>query len=275
MLWHLEKRGFDPDVCLAYLALLVDTKNWEDLRALGAKIRLRSNLPETLTAFGYFAEGWAELAQRRTNQAKQAFDKIKAFKIDEPSLAVAMAERLVNAGYVEYAIALLWKLEPQLSNRSVFWLVLTQVAYVQKDNDLLLRAAKRAYELAPDDLIAVNNYAAALLINRVQPEEAIKLTLQLVRQMPMSLVAVVNHATALLLNKRSLEAQELLGQVDAGRLTAEESAQYYRAMFELWLNLDKLAQAREAYQRIDKRLLYRVQVRWLEETLEKLPPPSG
>ena len=46
-------------------------------------------------------------------------------------------------------------------------------------------------------------------------------------------------------------------------------------MFELWLNLDKLAQAREAYQRIDKRLLYRVQVRWLEETLEKLPPPSG
>jgi predicted Zn-dependent protease len=120
--------------------------------------------------------------------------------------------------------------------------------------------------------VAANNYAAALLINRAQPDEAINVTRQLLQQMPDALVPRVNHASALLMNRRTAEAQELLAKIDETRLTAEEACQYYRAMFEVWLNLGKTSEAWAAYDRVDKSVLYPLQAQWLEAAAKSLPP---
>lgn len=268
----LSQGGFDLDLCVRYAALLLEAKQWSEARSLALQIRARPNLPSSMIAFSHYLEGHAEFGRGDSQAALAAFDQAAALECDEPALSLTIAESLIELGFVRPAGALLQRLQAKLANDPAYWLVLTKVAHAQKDAALLLRATERACHLDPRNGIAANNYAAALLISRTQPDQAIKLTRQLLQQLPAALEPRVNHASALLLNRRTAEAQDLLANVDTTRLSAEEASQYHRAVFEVCLNLGKTKEAWAAYDRIDKPRLYPVQAQWLEAAIKSLPP---
>jgi len=268
----LNQGGFDLDLCVKYAGLLLEAKLWEEASSLALGMRAHPTLPGSMIAFTHYLEGRALLGRGELKAAAAAFDQAAALECDEPALGLTVADSLVELGFARPAGALLQQLQPKLADEPAYWLALTKVAHAQRDAALLLRATERACSLDPRNAVAANNYAAALLINRAQPDEAIRVTRQLLQQMPAALVPRVNHASALLLNRRTTEAQGLLAGVDTSRLTADEASQYHRAMFEVCLNLGKTNEARAAYDRVDKAQLYPVQAQWLEAAAKGLPP---
>ncbi len=205
--------GNAPLVWMVYANLLIEAKRWDDLRNLAVQIRSRDSVADSLSGFSYFIEGRAEAALDRQSNAAADFKKAAEREYAFPSVAQQVAAQLLTLGYPELAREMLGRLEKPLQKEFNYWSLLFTAADRLKDVDLMLKAASRAYELRPVDPRVVNNYAAALLIARQRPDEAIKLTLQLVNQQPDSFVAVVNHSAALLMNDRAREAEALLSRV--------------------------------------------------------------
>jgi predicted Zn-dependent protease len=145
------------------------------------------------------------------------------------------------------------------------------VAHQLRRPESLLTAATRAYELEPGSVVCANNYAAALLVNRRQPDEAIKLTLQIMDWFPNSNGAKINHALALLLNRRVGEAAALLGAIHREKLNAIERTSLNLGWFEASLAQQQYDKAREASDGIDVNMLYPNQRKWLEEARRQLP----
>ena len=167
------------------------------------------------------------------------------------------------------------KLENSAKNNPDYWPEVFQAAYELKQAELLRTAAGKALALRPANPVFVNNYAAALLILRERPEEAIKHTLQLVSQYPDSMVTRINHAVALVQNGRTQEAEAILAKVDAGRLSARELASFYLAWFEVYFNLGQYDRASQAKVRVDSQYLFPAQIQWLEEMQRKIRARAG
>ena len=176
----------------------------------------------------------------------------------------------MRLGYPAVAKKLLLKLRQPLEKNPDYWKGILSVAEKLKDADLRLAAYAAAYKQQPKHLIAKNNYAAALVTLRQQPAEAIKLTMDLMVQLPKSVVVKINHSQALLLNQRTHDAEAVLKIINPNRLTPEEATSYYMAWFELYLNLQQFDQARQAASRIERRFLYSCDIQWLDQACAKL-----
>jgi predicted Zn-dependent protease len=116
------------------------------------------------------------------------------------------------------------------------------------------------------------------LINRIQPEEALKITLGLLNKAPNSTIAMLNHAAALLMYRRFEDAEKLLDRLDPARLRAEEARQYHLANFEVQASRGQAEKAWASYDKIDRQQLFPPQAAWIESIAKKLPPreqPSG
>lgn len=131
-------------------------------------------------------------------------------------------------------------------------------------------AAERAYALAPEDPIIVNNLAATLLIQRDRPELAAKLTLGLLAQHPEKIEAVGNHAAALLLNHRLDEADDILRAIDSSKLNPSQSTLYHLDLFEIQLERGRVRDAKRTAERIDLAHLYPPQRAWFSNALERV-----
>jgi hypothetical protein len=116
----------------------------------------------------------------------------------------------------------------------------------------------------------MNNYAATLLIMRRNPEEAVRLTLQLLAQNPASPVARVNHAAALLLNERVAEAENLLRSVPTNALNRAQISLYNLDLFEMKVRLGHLENAKALLDLIEERYLYPPQREWLTKLRKQL-----
>ena len=115
-----------------------------------------------------------------------------------------------------------------------------------------------------------NNYAAALLYNREHPEEAVKLTLQVIAKNPNSLGAKINHILALLLSQRVEEAEKLLNTIKRDNLTPPELASVDLAWFEVFYKHKQYPKALQADARINREYLFPTQIKWLEKTKEEM-----
>ncbi len=137
--------------------------------------------------------------------------------------------------------------------------------------DYLLEAAERLYRLYPNDMTAANYFAAALLIYRERPAEAISLTLRLLKTNPRSRGLTINHAESLVLNNRAEEAEELLRNVIWRQEEIEgavpEFSQYSISRFEVSWQLGKFEEARYHLARVDRGHLYPPQLEWLKTAL--------
>lgn len=261
-----------PIYAISYANELMEAKRWEQLRQIALRLRTGEGTADQLGGFSYFLEGRADWGLSRTANAEDCFRKTGDAEFPYPGLGLRVAGHIFQLGQVEPAKKVLLRIEKPLEEDPAYWSLLFSIADALKDVDLLVKAATRAYELRPNDPAMVNNYAAALIITRKNPQEVIKMTLQLFAQNPNSLHAVVNHAAALLLNDRAREAEILLGRVQTNTLSKSQLALYNLDLFEAYLGLQKYDLAWSISDQIEVERLYPSQREWLESRRQQLPP---
>jgi hypothetical protein len=273
-------RTFGPDfirseeVWLKYADFLAAEGDWEELRSVAVQMRAGARIPTGLIAYSYFLEGWSELERGRSLLAEAAFARMNQLWEGHPALAVAVSSALVKLGYHSPAGALLSRNEEQFQHSSDYWQALFNIASHLKDQELLLKAVSRQYELDPKNIHVINGYAAALLVNQQQPDLAIRLTVQLMAAFPNSLAARINHSFSLLLNGRTSEARAILEGIKADTLTPQEATSFHLARFQVCHTSEEYDEAWRILERIDNTHLFPNQISWLQQCRQNMPPPS-
>jgi predicted Zn-dependent protease len=260
-----------PEVWFAYAAVLEQLGDWGGMRAIALQIREEPASRDTLWGYAYLLEGRAELAEKRLSSAERAFEKAIECAYEIPPIGFAVARELVRQKYPRFALDLFHSLERAFENDSSFWDAYFEAAFKAQDAEHVLKASERSFKLHPRDVNFHNRYAAALLVNRSQPQEVIKLTLQLVANFPNSLAAKINHSFALLLNHRTPEALAHLQTIDPHSLSATEASDFYLALFEAYHNLQRWEEALAAKDKIAAQSLFPAQRQWLNEKLRQIP----
>jgi Flp pilus assembly protein TadD len=217
-------------------------------------------------------EGRSEYEEGRFPSAEAAFSRAADAEYEIPSLGFLVATELTRLKYPRLGLTILARLEKLNRDEFAFWDAYFDAAFAARDAAAVLKSAERCFQLRPNDDALHNRYAAALMLNRSNPDEAIKLTLQLYGRFPNSSVALINHACALLLNQRAPEARGLLEQLDPAKLDPLQSSAYYLALFEAYHDLQLWDLAAKANAKILVQTLFPSQRQWLEEKLKDLPP---
>lgn len=262
--------GSSVEIWTAYAGLLQEERKWEDLRALALQMRQHGTIRNALIGYSHYLEGRAALGLGRRTDAEAAFEKAGQHPFENRGLALASANQLLKLGYANAARNLLLPLEQDSKSDLDYWLTAFTAAYELKQPEWMLAAASHAYELQPASLVCVNNYAAALLVNRERAEEAVKLTLQVLGALPDSTGSRINHALALALNHRTEDAAALLAGIRPERLSELEKTSWNLGLFQVHLNEKRYDKALEAGERIDVKHLFPNQARWLAEARQQL-----
>lgn len=243
--------------------LLTQLERWEDLRLFGSRMRRAPQLRGLLEGYGFFLEGVAEHGRGILPRAAEHFARAVEAGITQPLLALDAAIQMQRMGFPHQATDLMRSIEDQFASRTEFWKSMAHAAFDARQTTMVLLATQRAYELAPMDLNHANNYAAALLLNRTNASEAIRLTLDLINRIPNSKITRVNHALALNQNARYAEALSVLQSIPASALEPEERALWYLGLFEAEMHSGRLEEAKLAADQVELRFLFPNQLEWL------------
>jgi tetratricopeptide (TPR) repeat protein len=260
-----------PEVWVAYAAVLERVSDWAGMRAIALRIREEMTSRDTLWGFAYYLEGRAELSEKRVSSAERAFEKAAECAYEIPPLGMTVAGELVRLKYPAHSLKIYQSLEKSFEDDPAFWKGYFDAAFAANDAELVLKTSERCYRLNPREASAHNRYAAALLVNRSKPDEAIKLTLQLTTSFPNSLAAKINHSFALLLNLRTEEALAALESMNVTALSPSEASDYHLALFEAYHNLERWDEAEKARNKIVAGTLFPVQQKWLNEKARTMP----
>jgi hypothetical protein len=260
-----------PEAWLYYASFLENAKDWPALRNVAMMIRDEGTLSGKLWGFSYFLEGLAVHRQGVHSGAAAAFEKAAEATYEAPGLAYRVAKDLTGLKYGAQALRILRGIEETFGSNREFWETYFEAAHGAKDPEAVLVSAEQSYKLAPRDLQIHNRYAAALMLNRKDPEESIKLTLQLVNAYPHSVAAKINHSFALLLNRREEEARKLLETLSYRALPPLEANAYHLGLFEVYFNLGLWDQARAEAEKVNTSALFPNQVELFEEKRNALP----
>jgi len=228
-------------------------------------------VPQTARALG----GWTDFIEGRAHHMLKHHDQADAsmqaavrgfFPSDRVALEVGLG--LKELGYYDKAWRVLAPLEQPLKDVPHYWQVVFELAEaMRQDPVLLLRAATEARRLLPDDDRWDFNYAAALLINRLDPARVVSVTRDFLVRMPASPHARVNHCYALALNQRWNEAAELLSTVDPARFDEFGRSVFHLCAFEIHLAQGQTNLARLDAAEIRREHLFPNQIRWLDAAL--------
>lgn len=269
-----EFRYFAP-LWMLYADLLIEAKRWEDLQKVAADIRRQEYLRQSLAGYSYYLEGRANLALNLKAAAGDSFREAAKLPFSNAPLGLAVAGSLNRIGYAAEARAILATIEKNFSTNAVYWNAVALAAHGQRNSEEMLRAAKTAYDLQPDNVNYINNYAAALLFSRQHPEEAVKLTLRLVAANPASTAARLNHCLALILSQRLDEAEQILKPLEIQSLPPAETTSASFARYEIEFRRRQFARAKQAGERIDRQFLLPPQIEWLDKTLAEIAKNAG
>jgi hypothetical protein len=267
---HLPNFSFDPELWLRQAELLISLQRWDEVRMLALELRQTMRQPLGLTGYGWFIEGLANFRSHLPEPAGVAFRQIPRWPVENALLGYRIARELSGLGEPMLAKEVLVSLEKAAGKTADYWFHLAVAAYETHEFDTFFSAAAKAYELAPDDLININNYAAALLMQRQNSSLAAQLTLRKLTATPGDNGARLNHALALLQSGRTSEARPLLAQIDARQLDSRLTTILHLARFELNFRENQAAEALADHGQIEPRFLLAPQLRWLAEAHSKL-----
>jgi len=263
--WADPSQPVGQRLWLLYAQTLVSLRAWDELRAVAIQLRLVGQGQHPLTGFSHYLEGRAEYGLQHATQAQLALEQSAALGIPDATLALQVAADLLRMDAPQAAAQVLAAHATAQAKNPTYWeAVFAAHLVLRQDANALLQAASRAHDLVPGNAIFRNNYAAALLINRRFPEEALRLTSQLRRESPDTPAARCNHALALVLNRRYVDAELQLAALDLDRLTEAEATYYFMIRFELFVQAQDHAGARRAAERIQRRFLFSNQLDWLD-----------
>lgn len=238
-------------VWLYYANFLLENQQWEEVRTLALTIRGVNAVRDELAAFSYFLEGRAELALDRRPNAGAAFRKCLEFEFHQAKLALYVAGNFNRLGFPEMAAPILAGIQKQYGDSVGYWQMVFISANEMKQADLLLIAASNGFRLQPKTTVAAHNYAAALLVNHQRPEEAVRLTMDVLASLPGSHPAIINHSLALVANHRLEDAEKLLQTLPANRLSPEEASSYGLALLQMQAARRQTDQIGETARRIN------------------------
>ena len=250
--------------------LLTTGKRWDDLRTLAVALRANFRLQEALGNYPKFLEGVASYGLGRKPEAEAAFDEFAKDVPKDPAIGFQSAVLLTRLGFPGPAGIVLHELEKVAGNNLTFWRQLQLTAFEGRQAEQLLLASEKVYQLQPDD-VSATNFAAALLMMRERPSQAVQLTLQLYSQAPESPLARINHALALVQNGRREEGEELLKTVPPEELTSPARSVLEFGWFQCHRQAGRVAAAKAAAEQIDVRHLFPPQVQWLQQARAELP----
>jgi tetratricopeptide (TPR) repeat protein len=260
-------------VWAAYADVLIAGRNWEQLKEVALEMRaLPAGAQAALGGFSQFLEGRVAYVQGSPAAARAAFTEAVRLGFPLGRVGVRVARQLNQMGFADLALETLRPLEPRFENDLLYWKVVFDASYaLRADDTLLLRAAARAYELAPQSTEWKFNYAAALLIGRRRPEQALSLTLDLLETDGRTPGGLINHAIALSLNHRYDDAAEILREINPERLNEPQRVAYQMAWLDIYYEADNWAGVRESLRHVDPAGLFPCQQRWIEEIRQAMP----
>ncbi|MGV3773149.1 MAG: hypothetical protein ACO1QB_09630 [Verrucomicrobiales bacterium] len=268
---YAPEYGQIPELWLGYANLLMREKQWEELRKVALIIRDQDSLRDAMHGYTFHLEGMADLGEERKKNAEVAFNKALEQEYSHAQIGFGMAQTWIRHGYLEQSEKLLVKLENLLDEEAEYWQVRFDLALQRKQADDILNCAAKLYAFAPEDPAVVNYYAAALLLNRTNATETVKITRKVVNQYPNSFAAVLNHSLALLQNNRVQESKFYLQAIVPGSLSPAELNNYHFAKFEMELASGNLPEATRLASLVDKSSLFPHQAKWFEEKAAMLP----
>ena len=268
---QLRTFGFEQNLWTLQANNLVSQKDWAELRGLAFAIRNELGLQGSLDAYSQYLEAVAEVNLERPEAARSAADRLVRATLPSAELTRYIAQQMRGIGFPDVSLTLLRTLEADFKSDPTYWFDRTAAAFLSNNTEELLPSAEKAYALNPWDSSIVNNYAAALVLARRRPDEAVQLTLRVLIARPGDVDCELNHALALLQSDRSNDAARLLRGMNTLNLGLTEMAVYQLAWFEYHFRMKDWHNARVTYARIDPRRLLSAQAAWLEEKFKAIP----
>ncbi len=157
-----------------------------------------------------------------------------------------------------------------MEGRLEYWQVRLRAAHGMGDGEAVLEGARRVRELAPTAPDSANELAAALLVLRKEPMEALRLA----REARQGRAGRVNEALALVQLGDWERAGPALGALELEGLTGLERTMVCLGRFEMHARAGRVEEALEAYRGMDAGHLLPVQLRWLETQYAALMRPT-
>ncbi len=249
--------------------LLAAGKLWDHIRSMALELRQDERLKEVLGNYGWFLLGVAERGLGHPGLAKDAFDQFVALPPPNPMVSFQSAVTLNRLGYPESAAVLLKRLESVAGADIAFWKQVQLAAFESRQAELLLAACEKVYAMAPDT-VSMSNLAAALLMMRERPADAVQLTLDVIGRAPNSRIAQVNHALALVQNGRTADSERILRSVSATGMSDGDLTMLAFSWFQCHLQAGRTNEAVTVAEKVDLRHLFPPQVQWFETAREGL-----
>jgi len=227
-------------------------------------------------ADGTAAMGWAMEAmalERMGNVAESGRAWMECRREREPEgvLAWEWGRRVAEWGWPREGWDWLVAGEEAVGGRLDYWRVRLRAAHAMGDAEEILTGARRVRVLSPADPDSANELAAALLVLRRDPGEALRLA----TAAGVGRAARVNRALALVQLEEWKEAETALAALELQGLTGIERTMVCFGRFEMHSRAGSLAAALEAYRGIDGKHLLPVQLRWLEGRYGELMRPAS
>jgi tetratricopeptide (TPR) repeat protein len=263
--------GSSPEPWRYYAAFLEAEQDWVQLRTLALKMRERAVLASSLWAYSYFIEGLADYRLRLHDAAAIAFAKASEAELDSPLTGLSLAQRMAALNFGAPALRILRQLEGRVEENAEFWETYFEAAYSARDEAAVLKAAEQSHKLKPQDAELHNRYAAALLLNRKDPGESIRMTRQLLGAFPNSTSALINHGYALMLNRRLGEARTVLESLATRSMGPGEANAYHLGSFELYFTLEMWDEALRHSAKVNRAPLFPSQLERFEIMRAELP----
>ncbi len=265
--------AFVADIQLVMLRArcLTALQRWDELRMLGLSIRRDPRVFAELAGASYALEAVANKHLDRASSALELAAKAAETVGRNPVHAAMVAFLLAGEGFAEAALRTLKQVEATQGGVLGYWMQRLQVATMVADAEELVSASRKARDLAPGNPVVANNYAAALIVARQSPAEAIRLTFQNLAAVPGNPDFQLNHAMALTANSRHDEAASVLQGMRVRALTPEQVANYHLAWFDVMKGKGDWKGARERYGVVDKLQLKPLQLERLEREHKAMP----
>lgn len=249
--------------------LLAAGNLWDRIRSMALEVRQDERLKEVLGNYGWFLMGVAEHGLGHPGMAKDAFDQFVTLPPPNPMVSFQSAVTLNRLGYPESAAVLLKRLESVAGTDLAFWKQVQLAAFESRQAELLLAACEKVHAIAPDT-VSMSNLAAALLMMRERPADAVQLTLDVIGRAPNSRIAQVNHALALIQNGRTADGERALRSVSATGMSDGDRTMLAFSWFQCHLQAGRTNEAVIVAEKVDLRHLFPPQVQWFETAREGL-----
>ncbi len=260
---------------IRYGDLALATEDWEALRAVATQMRAVPPIRAQVEGVSYYYEGRVEGATGRAEAAERAFARAAQSEYADEAQARRVAASLLELDYFAEARILLDRLVAKAPREMELWALLYRAGLGLRDEAVILRAAEAAHGLAPRSGMWANRYVFGLWLNRIRPDEAIRLSMELTAQFTNTVATRISHAGALVLNRRPEEAQKLLLTVRPDRLEPQLRNDCFLVMMEACVEQLQWAEAEALSRQINPDLMFPKQREVFESLCRRLAEAVG